>query len=63
MTNKKIPAFNCKKCGHLLFLESGKLEKLVNCDCPFCGEESDNLWIFKRCYTKKQMDLILILIK
>jgi len=44
---KKESVFICKKCGHNLFL-SGNLKKLVNLDCPNCGEEAEELWIFSR---------------
>lgn len=38
--------FKCRKCGHLLFLED--VDKLLLKDCPECGEESYENWIFKR---------------
>ncbi|MDZ4286195.1 MAG: hypothetical protein U1A23_04650, partial [Candidatus Sungbacteria bacterium] len=47
--------FKCGKCGHLLFITNGMnltgkiiRNKLRNYDCPNCGEESEELWIFVR---------------
>ncbi len=38
--------FICKKCMHLLY--TTKTEKLIGLDCPNCGEEWFENWIFKR---------------
>lgn len=37
--------FKCKKCYHNVYVERGKIEKLLKSDCPECGEEADELWI------------------
>lgn len=47
--------FKCKKCEHHLYIING-MEKsgshtrniLKKTDCPNCGEEADELWIFIR---------------
>lgn len=39
--------FQCRKCGHLLYVDKEKFYK--NCklqDCPECGEEEYENWIF-----------------
>ena len=42
--------FICRKCEHHLFIETdgliGVLEKLPEYDCPSCGEEGYQNWIF-----------------
>lgn len=45
---KKDIIFICKKCGHHLFIIKGKdfVKKIKNKNCPNCGEESDENWIF-----------------
>ena len=43
---KKDFVFTCKKCGHLIFIM--KIEKLLKTDCPSCGEEAEENWIFAR---------------
>jgi len=40
--------FNCRKCGHNLFVRKKKIAKLLKTDCPNCGEESYNNWILSR---------------
>jgi hypothetical protein len=45
---KKEPVFECRKCGHLVFLSSGELEKLLEKECDYCGEQPERLWIFVR---------------
>lgn len=48
MKNKDI-MFECRKCEHLLYVTPDNenwVEKLVDYDCPNCGEESGRLWIF-----------------
>ena len=47
--------FKCRKCEHLLYIMDG-MEKtgqhlknvLRKTDCPECGEEAEELWIFVR---------------
>ena len=47
MKNKKNDfVFNCRKCGHLIFLK--EIKKLLKIDCPECGEEAEENWIFSR---------------
>lgn len=38
--------FLCKKCGHNLYITKDKIIKLLKTDCPECGEESYENWIF-----------------
>jgi len=38
--------FSCRKCGHLLFTPN--VIKLLETDCPNCGEKSYANWILKR---------------
>ena len=38
--------FECKKCRHRLYASSVK--KIIEYDCPECGEESYLNWIFFR---------------
>ena len=52
---KYTPVFKCKKCSHNLYLE-GKLKKLMNYDCPLCGEEGYELWVFSHLANKKEVD-------
>jgi Zn finger protein HypA/HybF involved in hydrogenase expression len=40
--NKYI--FMCRKCQS--YIEVEKIEKLVDLDCPECGEEGDELYLF-----------------
>ena len=43
--------FECRKCGHLLFVENintSKLKKIMNTDCPDCGEEGYGNWTLLR---------------
>ncbi len=43
--------FACGKCGHLLFIdkkEPKKIYSLSQRDCPNCGEEGEENWIFVR---------------
>lgn len=37
--------FTCRKCGHLLFVDKLEVYKLIDKDCPECGEEGE-IWIF-----------------
>jgi DNA-directed RNA polymerase subunit M/transcription elongation factor TFIIS len=41
--------FECRKCGHLLYIgkdKDNKWSKVLAEDCPNCGEEGDENWIF-----------------
>lgn len=43
--------FSCRKCGHLLFISTKNrkaeaLIKLLECECPTCGEESGENWVY-----------------
>lgn len=40
--------FICKKCGHYLYIIEGEnwIKKLKKLDCPNCGEEPEENWIF-----------------
>lgn len=39
--------FECRKCGHLIFLKKDSdMKKLETYDCPECGEEPRRNWIF-----------------
>jgi len=39
--------FECRKCGHLIFLNKNKtLKKLETYKCPECKEKSERNWIF-----------------
>ena len=47
--------FKCGKCGHLLYITNGMEKtgreirnKIRKLDCPECGEEPTELWIFVR---------------
>lgn len=47
--------FDCKKCGHHLYITDGMTKSgayirnvLKKTDCPNCGEEAYELWIFTR---------------
>jgi transcription elongation factor Elf1 len=37
--------FECKKCGHYLYVDKKKMQKLIDRDCDECGEEAP-IWIF-----------------
>ena len=44
-----MTVFECRKCGHQLFVEEGKtfpkkLEDIAGMSCPNCGEQSEGLW-------------------
>lgn len=49
---KKDLIFKCYKCGHNLYLTDGatltgkQIAKKLNIDCPDCGEERYDLWIY-----------------
>lgn len=36
--------FECKKCGHLIFVEKEKMKKLLKTECPECKASSDRNW-------------------
>lgn len=38
--------FVCKKCGHQLY--TSDVDKILNYDCPKCGEEANKNWIFSK---------------
>jgi len=39
--------FECRKCGHLIFLNKNKtLKKLETYKCPGCKEKPERNWIF-----------------
>lgn len=46
--------FECRKCLHLLFIQgtaTQKINKIIDLkkkDCPNCGEEGEENWIFVR---------------
>ena len=44
--NKSQFVFKCRKCGHNLFTEAtaAGVKKLINYDCPNCGEEAGDYW-------------------
>lgn len=47
-TNKDV-IFECRKCQHNLYvtrLTPWWIDKLVDRDCPRCGEEGYRLWTF-----------------
>lgn len=38
--------FECKKCGHLIFIDKTEnLKKMFKCRCPECGEEPLRNWV------------------
>ena len=37
--------FECRKCGHNLYVDKDRIGTLVEYDCPECGEEAGRLWI------------------
>lgn len=39
--SKKNPdyVFECNKCTHNLYVTKEKIQKMINKDCPECGEE------------------------
>jgi Zn ribbon nucleic-acid-binding protein len=44
--------FECRKCGHLLYVEEckpypKKLERIAGTACPNCGEQSEALWLLR----------------
>jgi predicted RNA-binding Zn-ribbon protein involved in translation (DUF1610 family) len=46
----RFVVFECRKCGHNIYVESTedllkKLGEVSNLDCPSCGEEPDGNWI------------------
>lgn len=45
MKDKKDWIFECKKCQHNLYVSDEKLNKLLDTECPECGEEPVSLWI------------------
>jgi DNA-directed RNA polymerase subunit RPC12/RpoP len=53
MTTKDL-VFECKKCGHLLFITGTasekvkKISKLNNYECPNCSAEREENWVYVR---------------
>lgn len=44
-----MTVFECRKCGHQLFVQEGKsfpkrLEDIAGMSCPNCGEQAEGLW-------------------
>jgi len=40
--------FECRKCGHNLYVSPDNIEFLDNPDdCPNCGEEGEQNWVYK----------------
>lgn len=50
--------FQCYKCDHQLYLANTEkwTKKLVKTDCPSCGEEPYENWIFIGEESKKKVD-------
>ena len=54
MSKKNDLVFQCRKCGHLLFItgtpevQIKKIKKLIKIECPNCGEERYANWTFVR---------------
>lgn len=39
--NKSDYVFECKKCGHNLYVDKSKMDKMIKLkECPECGEET-----------------------
>lgn len=36
--------FECRKCGHLIFVNKDKVEKLLKTSCPECNIKPDRNW-------------------
>lgn len=46
--NKEYLIFECRKCGHNLYVSKDNMIQIVNLpdySCPECGEEGDGNWI------------------
>ena len=43
---QETPIFACYKCGHLVYISEPVFKKLAKLDCPNCGEEAYQNWIF-----------------
>ena len=40
--------FECRKCGHNLYIDKEEIEKVASLpeyECPECGEEGERNWI------------------
>lgn len=37
--------FECRKCGHNVYVQKNEVHKLLDYECPECGEEAGGLWI------------------
>lgn len=47
----KDVVFKCRKCDHLLYVSDISIErigKIIELECPCCGEEPDENWILYR---------------
>jgi predicted RNA-binding Zn-ribbon protein involved in translation (DUF1610 family) len=50
--------FECRKCGHLLFtdkIDKTSLQRIMEFDCPDCGEEGYTNWILLRMGSESEM--------
>lgn len=51
-TKKNDLVFRCQKCGHLVYIcgtpevKINKIKKLPRFECPNCGEEGFENWIY-----------------
>jgi len=45
---KKMFIFVCNKCNHNLYVDKQEVKKLLDMECPSCGEEADELWTLSR---------------
>lgn len=48
MGNKTKPEyiFQCLKCSHIAYIDKAKILKIIKKDCPECGEEPYENWLF-----------------
>lgn len=37
--------FECRKCGHNIYVDKDRVKVLLDTSCPECGEEAGRLWI------------------
>jgi predicted RNA-binding Zn-ribbon protein involved in translation (DUF1610 family) len=52
MSNEPHLIFKCRKCGHVLYVDKTKMDKIqsmLDYDCPECGEEGDHTWLLSGC--------------
>lgn len=38
--------FKCYKCSHNLYIDKERIMRILKLDCPECGEEPHENWIF-----------------